>query len=181
MATIFTARPAILGSVRATLSVLGLAAVANVAAAQEAPATTPRVRTSSPVVSAAIALGVERSPTFRQRLAEIEATDGLVYVEPGSCRYSSAAGCLVPNLVLAGPLRMLRVLVDLRKVAGCRLVVTIGHELQHVVEVLHDPSVRSSEAVYFLFARIGPAMSGPFETTAARYTSRSVDREVCRD
>lgn len=174
MAAISTTRPA-------TLLALAVVAVAEAAAAQEAPATASRVRTSSALISAAIALGVERSPTFRQRLAEIEATDGLVYVEAGTCGNNSVAACLVPRLVLAGPSRLLRVFVDLRRATGCRLVATIGHELQHAVEVLQDPSVRSSDAMYFLFARIGPVSSGPFETTAAKQTTRRVDRETCRD
>ena len=141
----------------------------------------PRVRTTNAVISAAFALGIERSPTFRQRLAEVEATDGLVYVEEGTCGNNSVAACLVPRLVVAGPSRLLRIFVDLRKATGCRLVATIGHELQHAVEVLHDPSVRSGDAMYFLFARIGPVSSGPFETTAAKRTTLRIDREVCRD
>ena len=109
MATTFTTRPAVLLAVRASLLALAVGAVAE-AADQEAPATSSRVRTSSALIRAAIALGVERSPTFQQRLAEIEATDGLVYVEAGTCGNNSVAACLVPRLVLAGPSRLLRVL-----------------------------------------------------------------------
>ena len=162
------------------LLALAIFAGAHAAEAQEAPPAGPRVRTTNEVISAAIALGVEHSPTFRERLAEVEATDGLVYVEAGTCGNNPVAACLVPRLVLAGPSRLLRIFVDLRKVAGCRLVATIGHELQHAVEVLQDPTVRSGDAMYFLFARIGPVSSGPFETNAARHTTRHVDREVCR-
>ena len=167
--------------ISASLLTLAFAVGAQAAAAQEAPAIGSRVRTSSTAIGAAIALGVERSPTFRQRLAAVEATDGLVYVEEGTCGNNPVAACLVPTLVLAGPNRLLRIFVDVRKATGCRLVVTIGHELQHAGEVLHEPSVRSSNAMYFLFARIGPVSSGPFETTAARRTTRLIDREVCRD
>jgi len=179
MATTFRTRPAVLLALRTSLLVF-VDAATEAGTHQEAPATASRVRTSSVLIRAAIVLGVERSPTFRQRLAEIESTDGLVYVEAGTCGNNSVAACLVPRLVLAGPSRLLRIFVDLRRATGCRLVATIGHELQHAVEVLHDPSVRSDEAMYFLFARIGPVSSGPFETTAAKETTRRVDREVCR-
>ena len=181
MATLFTTHPATRLSVRATLLALALVTVAQPAMAQEVPMAGPRVRTTNAVISAAFALGIERSPTFRERLAEIEVTDGLVYVEEGTCGNNSVAACLVPRLVVAGPSRLLRIFVDLRKATGCRLVATIGHELQHAVEVLHDPSVRSGDAMYFLFARIGPVSSGPFETTAAKRTTLRIDREVCRD
>jgi hypothetical protein len=163
-----------------TLLALAVAAAAETAGAQEAPMAGSRVRTTNAVISTAIASGIERSPTFRQRLAEIEATDGLVYVDAGTCGNNSVAACLVPSLVVAGPSRLLRIFVDLRKANGCRLVATIGHEMQHAVEVLRDPSVRSGEAMYFLFARIGPVSSGPFETTAAKQTTLRVDREACR-
>jgi len=179
MARTSTARPAPPLAISALLLALAFDVCAQTVAAQEAPA--PRVRTSSAPIAAAIAVGLDRSPTFRQRLAAVEATDGLVYVEEGTCGNNSVAACLVPRLVIAGPYRLLRIFVDVRKTAGCRLVATIGHELQHAGEVLKDAGVRSSDAMYFLFARIGPVSSGPFETTAARQTTLRVDREACRD
>ena len=181
MTAIFTSRPATLLTVRVSFLALATVAVAETAFTQETPIGGRRVRTTNPVINAAFALGIERSPTFRERLAEIQATDGLVYVEDGTCGTNSVAACLVGRLVVAGPSRLLHIFIDLRKATGCRLVATIGHELQHTVEVLHDRSVRSGEAMYFLFARIGPVAFGPFETAAAQRTTLLIDREVCRD
>jgi hypothetical protein len=104
-----------------------------------------------------------------------------VYVEkePAATTASQPASCR--DSWSPGRLGCCAIFVDLRKATGCRLVATIGHELQHTIEVLHDPSVRSGDAMYFLFARIGPVSSGPFETTAAKRTTLLIDREVCRD
>ena len=118
MAPVSTTRPEPLPAVRTSLLALAVIAGAQAVAAQEPATTASRVRSSSAPIGAAIALGVERSPMFRHRLAQIEATDGLVYVEEGTCGIHGVAACLVPRLVLAGPFRLLRVVVDVRNVTG---------------------------------------------------------------
>jgi hypothetical protein len=65
-----------------------------------------------------------------------------VYVEEGVCRYSARA-CLVMSVTIAGQHRVLHIFVNPRRAAGCRLVEVVGHELQHAVEVLGNPTIRS--------------------------------------
>ena len=89
----------------------------------------------SPKIADAIAQGVERSPTFRRLVESIDATDGLVYVAEGVCLYGARA-CLPTSVVIAGPYRILRILVNPRRAPRCELVEVIGHELQNAVEVL---------------------------------------------
>jgi len=154
---------------------MGLVATA---AAQDATTTLPRVRSSSVVVIAAMDLGRERSPIFRSLLSTIDATDGLVYIDEGACGQSVRA-CLLPLVTVAGVHRVLRILVDPRKTAGCSLVGSIGHELHHAIEALSDRRVTNGDALVSLFQRIGPTGSGRFETTAAIRMGLSVEREAC--
>lgn len=57
---------------------------------------------------------------------------------------------------LAGPNRMLRIVIDQRR-AGCDLdlMASIGHELWHAIEVLREPSLRSYAQVYHFLSREG--------------------------
>jgi len=153
--------------------------VLSVAASQAEPQNLPRVRTPSPGIADAIAQGIQRSPTFRRLVESIDGTDGLVYVEEGVCRYSARA-CLVMSVTIAGPHRVLHIRVNRRRAAGCRLVELVGHELQHAVEVLSNPTIRSDVEMVNFFDRIRQTGSVRFETAAALQTSIDVAREVCR-
>jgi hypothetical protein len=139
----------------------------------------PRVRSSDPLIVAAIARGVERSPIFRGMIATIDASDGVVYLEEGVC-WQQGRSCLLHSLTLSGPNRLLRIRVNARKPDGCRFVASIGHELQHAIEVLSDPSVRSSAAMFYLFRRIGVTQHHSVETTAAILAGLAVGKEMCR-
>jgi len=101
---------------------------------------TPRVRILSPQMAHAFWDGISRSPTFRRLVDVINASDGIVYVEYGVCR-SVARGCLLGSLNLAGPHRILRVVIRKTQLAD-DLVVSLGHELQHALEVLANPPSR---------------------------------------
>ena len=139
-----------------------------------------RVRSESPWIRDAIAEGRERSPTFHRLVAAIDATDGVVYVQEGRCRRSVRA-CLHLSIGVAGPYRFLRVLLSTRKAPGCELIASIGHELQHVLEVLSDPGVRSSQDMYVFFDRKKPAgWRDAFETDEAEEVGMLVSREVCK-
>ena len=138
-----------------------------------------RVRSSNANIVDALARGVERSATFRRLVVTIEATDGVVFIEEGRCRHSGARACLLLSVTVAGPNRLLRILVDLRKAPGCELVEAIGHELQHAVEVLRQRSIRRDRQIYNFFDMLGRAVSGRFETDAAVEAGVAVAREAC--
>jgi hypothetical protein len=61
---------------------------------------------------------------------------------------------------------------------------SIGHELQHAIEVLSEPHVTSGAAAYLLFDRIAGqgtgADNGRFETKAADRAGVEVRHEACR-
>lgn len=119
-----------------------------------------------------------RSKTFRGLVEQIGSTDGIVYVAEGECGHGVRA-CLITLITLAGPNRVLRILVDPQK-ADRELMGSIGHELQHAVEVLSHRGIRSSNAMilfYLTTANVGPH-SNRFETYAAIEAGNAVRTEL---
>ena len=70
-----------------------------------------RIRPSEPAIAALIEQGVARSKTFKSLVSAIDRTDGIVYVSKGKCRHGVRA-CLVLTLTVAGPHRILRILLE---------------------------------------------------------------------
>jgi hypothetical protein len=152
------------------------------AAAADEMASLARVRSNNAAVAAVMAEAARRSPAFRRLVDTIDASDGLVYVDPGACGHGVRA-CLTLDIQVAGPHRLLRIYVDPRQARdACLLMASIGHELQHAVEVLRHPSVRDFHAAFSLFDREGRSNRemGRFETAAALRTGDEVERESCR-
>jgi hypothetical protein len=75
---------------------------------------------------------------------------------------------------------MLWVTIDTRRVDS-ELIASIGHELQHAIEILSNPDVRSTAAMYIFYSRfakrIGPGR-GAFETAAATKVGNAVREEI---
>jgi hypothetical protein len=157
-------------SLRVWASQMGIVAVLGCAIAPPASAvdrlSIPRVRdTGDATIAAMLREAAERSPTFRRIVALIDATDGIVYIEEGTCGHSVRA-CLPISMKAAGPHRLLRIVVDLRR-ARDELMAAIGHELRHALEVLMCPSIRTSAAMYFFYDQGNPTKNDSFETRAA--------------
>ena len=138
----------------------------------------PRVRSTTPAIASLLAEAESRSATFRDLLRTIEATDGIVYVEPGVCRHGVRA-CLSLSVVRTGGYRFLRILV-----AGAEdiveLMATIGHELRHAIELLSEPAVKTTTAAYNYYLREAPTARDAFETAAAINTGIVVANELAR-
>jgi hypothetical protein len=117
----------------------------------------------------------QRSRTFSRLVNAIEATNGIVYVEHGACGHSVRA-CLSLHVVPAGGYRILRVMVDARQ-RDWEVMASIGHELQHALEVLGNVALTTTEAV-FLFYSHGQTSGDSFETTEAIKAGNSVRNEV---
>ena len=138
-----------------------------------------RIRTDDPDIARAIAQATEWSDTFRRLVEAIQQTDGMVWILRGRCGRGTYA-CLLTYLEVSGPNRLLRIHLDTR-LLGDTLMESLGHELQHVVEVLGS-SVRSSTGMYHFFDRQAGAykIGGRFETHAALQAGLAVSREVAR-
>jgi hypothetical protein len=136
----------------------------------------PRVRSSDPYIRAMVDEAARRSATFRRLTQVIEATNGIVYVEQGACGHSVRA-CLTFSVTPAGDYRILRVLVDARQ-PDWEVMASIGHELQHTTEVLSNPLLTSTEAVYLFYSREWATLGDAFETPEAIRVGRAVRNEV---
>jgi hypothetical protein len=134
-----------------------------------------RVRSSSNRIGQLISLATQHSVTFKGLAETIDGTNGLVYVDEGKCGHSVRA-CLSLSVKVAGPNRLLRIIVDARQ-PDCELMADIGHELQHAVEALGDAHVKDTSSAYSFFERIGPTGSDRFETAAALHAGDRVDNE----
>ena len=73
----------------------------------------PRVRSEDPAIAGLIAAASAASRTFRGLADAINDTNGIVYVESGKCGHGVRA-FLTHSIQVAGPHRILRVVVDLR-------------------------------------------------------------------
>jgi hypothetical protein len=138
----------------------------------------PQVRSTTPAIASLLAEAESRSATFRDLVRTIEATDGIVYVEPGECRHGVRA-CLSLSVVRSGGYRFLRILVDSAQEI-VQLMATIGHELRHAIELLSEPAIKTTVAAYNYYLREAPTARGVFETTAAIQTGITVANELSR-
>ena len=136
------------------------------------------VRTSDARLAEAIRTGADQSRTFADLVRAVAELNGIVYVEPGTCRRHARA-CLTAHVTTAGRHRILFVLVD-PGLPESWLIELIAHELQHAVEVLSDRSVMSEASFLLLYRNIGSGAGDAltFETRAAVETQAAVRREV---
>ena len=136
----------------------------------------PSVRGTHPELATAIANAAEQSPTFRQLVAAIDGAGGLVYVHHGTCGRNVRA-CLILNVTQAGQYRLMNIRVDQRK-KGRDLMIAIGHELRHVLEVLSEPGAVDAYSIRIFYERIAPTERYSFETQAAIETELKIADEL---
>jgi hypothetical protein len=135
-----------------------------------------RVRAEDLDLAALIRRATDRSPTFRQIMDAIQASDGIVYVQRDRCRHY-VRSCLVLWMGFLGPYRVLRVNVARGK-DDIETMASIAHELRHALEVLSEPGVRSSHGMYQLYTRNHAWRGETFETAAAIEAENAVYKEL---
>lgn len=134
------------------------------------------VRGASDRLAAAIREAAEGSPTFRHVVDQLGHTDGIVYVMDGGCKRGLRA-CLLLAMSAMGPNRVLWIHIDPRKVDR-DLVGSIGHELQHALEVLTHRGIRSGSAMTLFYKKEASNDGGHFETDAAIKIGNAVRAEL---
>ena len=136
----------------------------------------PRVRSTDARIAALIARAVDQSATFRSLVDRVAATDGIVYIETGRC--GGVRACLTLQVTVAKPYRILWIIVDPRRPA-CEVMASVGHELWHALEVLREPSIRSTGALYFFITKDRDHNLHPWvETRAALRVGEDVLSEL---
>lgn len=134
-----------------------------------------RVRAHDPVIGTLVRDVSERSQTFRALVAALNATNGLVYISAGRCGRLRA--CLLHRVAIAGPHRVLNIVVDLER-PDLDLTAAIAHELQHALEVLGDPRITSDLDIFAFYRLHGIEVKGVIETRAAIEAGDDVRREL---
>ena len=156
-----------------TLSVL--VPTLAVAAALEGP----RVRALDTRVQFALAEGTARSASFRKLLTQIDKSDVIVYVEFQPHLKNRFVGTMT-WVTATQQHRYVRVSLN-PELTGWRLVATLAHELQHVVEVGEARSIVDAKSLSAHYRETGVekvARSEAWETYAAQAMGETVRREL---
>jgi len=135
-----------------------------------------RVRSDDPAIAALITQASQRSTTFGELVETVNATDGIVYVNEGMCGRGARA-CFKHQLIMAGPNRVLHILVDPHR-PDWDLMGALGHELRHAIEVLSDRGITSDAAMRSFYKQNGVELNGVLETRAAIAAGADVRREI---
>jgi hypothetical protein len=170
--TRWTAAPALACAIVLTMTEAPRATAAGTGA------TASRVRSDDRGLAGLIDQAARGSETFRRLRATIQASDGIVYVEPGSCGHGVRA-CLKMWMSVTGPNRFLRIVIQ-RATSDSDLEImgALGHELQHAIEVLSAPAVRDGVTMFNYLKRTAPTDGNRFETTAAINAGNAVYDEL---
>ncbi|HEX2344814.1 MAG TPA: hypothetical protein VHI98_30375 [Vicinamibacterales bacterium] len=141
------------------------------------------VKVSQALLRQLLAEGFARSKTFRRLVDGLDASDWLVFVQPGPCPEKAAVACLLHTVAEFEGSPYVRVLVNFNHRHPDNVIATLAHELQHALEVAQDPNVKDTATMRALFERIGTVRvrSGSattYETDGARRIGEQVLREL---
>jgi hypothetical protein len=118
-----------------------------------AASSAPHVRPTMPRASAVVVEGVVRSPTVRSLVDRLDRSDVVVYLECESFLPGSLHGQLAFITYAAG-VRYVRVRLDCH-LSAAQVIVTLGHELTHALEIAVDETVVDEATLRQLYTRIG--------------------------
>lgn len=150
----------------------------HVAAGEPAPVKPhARVRPMQPLVETLVATGLGRSAAFRQLVGQIEASDVIVYIEARR-DLRAGVGASMRFLATSASDRFVKIHLDASHNPNV-LVALLGHELQHVVEVAQNRSIRSADDLRAFYRETG-MRTGPdsFDSEAARQMGYLVREEL---
>ena len=117
--------------------------------------TTDRLRPQGDRVALWLREARRRSPTVRRLIARIEQSDVIVYLDISRALSPNVAACLT-WMAATSSRRIVRATFR-RDLRTSEAIAMLAHELQHVVEVIDHPEVRSTATLLALYTRIGHA------------------------
>ncbi len=139
----------------------------------------PRVRPNDTRIATMLLDGLRRSPHLAALVDRVEASDVIVYLEMQPTLERRLAGCLT-WITSVGRYRYVRASIN-PGLPPDALIAAIGHELQHVVEIIEHPSVINPSSLLALYHRIGSggSHSSPLlDTEAARTAGAHVRKDL---
>ena len=140
------------------------------------------MRALTPSATAIVARGLERSASFRALVQRLDRSDVVVYVKDDRM-LTRALAARLNFMASAGDLRYVIVHVA-RRLTASQQVASLGHELQHAIEIAERPGIvdgRSLAAEYAAFAIMGALAHGipnTFETHRAMTTAQRILGEL---
>ena len=99
------------------------------------------VRSENPDILVLLLEGSERSPTLKRLMDDIGQTNGIVYIQTGRCPVPGLRGCLLHVIHSTDDFRYLWIRIT--PAEPLELAASMAHELQHALEVLQEPWIRS--------------------------------------
>lgn len=134
--------------------------------------TSAGVRASDAKIENLIREGCSKSATFLGLFRELQSSDWVVFVQSGSCPIPGIRGCLLHRVGTFQHQRYLRIIITRTAPSDAEAIGTIGHELQHAVEVVRHRQVTDASSIRDLYRRIGyvtkrTQMGEIYETAAA--------------
>ena len=141
------------------------------------------VRPTDAKVEWLIQQGCSGSATFRALVDELQSSSWIVFVQSGSCRMPGMFGCLLHQVGTTENRKYLRIVITAQPASHVDVIATIGHELQHAVEVVRDGHVQNNSDLRDLYRRIGYVASRAhtvaiYETPAARTAGSKILQEL---
>lgn len=141
------------------------------------------VRASDGRIEHLIREGCDRSSTFRALFREIQSSSWIVFVQSGSCEMPGISGCLLHRIGTFQQHKYLRIVLTATHRSHDEAIATIGHELQHAVEVVRDRDVARGSDIRDLYRRIGYVAQRTrageiYETAAARRAGARVLQQL---
>lgn len=138
----------------------------------------PRVRPDDGRSAAIVLEGMERSATLRGLIDALEARDVIIYIQMQPSLKGRLAGA-VTWVTAAGRFRYIRVSWS-PDLSTSLAIATLGHELQHALEIANEPSIVSAETLEAFYRSNGINMRvhNGWDTIAARDRGDVVRREI---
>jgi hypothetical protein len=141
----------------------------------------PRIRPNDFRSAKLLLEGLQRSPTLRSLVDALDGKDVIVYVEMQPRLKARLAGSL--TWITGTPkFRYVRISWS-PEIGTTAAIATLGHELQHALEVAHEPSIVSASSLEAFYRRHGIDMrsNNGWDTIAARERGDAVRRELAVD
>ena len=140
----------------------------------------PRIRVGDARAATLLQSGIARSATLRALVERVETSSVVVYLGMRPNMGNEQAGGLT-FVGDGGAFRYLRISLN-PALSADLLIATLAHELQHVVEVIDNPSVKDETSLIALYRRIGTPSrilrGSGWETEAAQVVGAGVRREL---
>lgn len=132
-------------------------------------------------ITDALAEGRRRSKTFAALVDALDRSDVIAYVETRFELPPSIRGRLLFAHSSAVGVRYVRIQIH-ALLSSDDLIVVLGHELQHALEIALTPAIRDEPSMRRFYQRAGAGMSDAqgFETAAARIAGDRVQHELRR-